>query len=64
MAIRVIPLEAVHDVKEFNCGNQDLNIFLQETAGQHQRKLISKTYVLVDDEASTEVMGFYTLALR
>jgi hypothetical protein len=25
MAIRIIPLETVHDVKEFNCGNQDLS---------------------------------------
>ncbi len=64
MAIRVIPLETVHEVKEFDCGNNDLNVLLQTTAGQHQRKFISKTYVLVDDEAPTEVMGFYTIAVR
>jgi ribosomal protein S18 acetylase RimI-like enzyme len=64
MAIRVTPLEATHDVKEFDCGNNDLNVFLQTTAKQHQRKFISKTYVLVDDKAPTEIMGFYTLAVR
>jgi GNAT superfamily N-acetyltransferase len=53
-----------HEVKAFDCGNNDLNIFLQTTAGQHQRKFISKTYVLVDDEVPTQVMGFYTLAVR
>jgi GNAT superfamily N-acetyltransferase len=53
-----------HEVKKFDCGNNDLNIFLQTTAGQHQRKFISKTYVLVDDEAPTQVMGFYTIAVR
>lgn len=64
MAIRVAPLDTVHELKEFNCGNEDLNVFLKTTAGQHQRKFISKTYVLVDDEAPSEVMGFYTLAVR
>lgn len=64
MAIRVVPLETIHEVKQFDCGNVALNVFLQATAGQHQRKFISKTYVLIDDEAPTIVMGFYTLALR
>ncbi|MEN9866418.1 MAG: hypothetical protein RL748_2008 [Pseudomonadota bacterium] len=64
MATRVVPLEMGHEVKAFDCGNNDLNIFLQTTAGQHQRKFISKTYVLVDDEVPTQVMGFYTLAVR
>ena len=64
MAIRVVPLETFHEVKKFDCGNTDLNVFLQATAGQHQRKYISKTYVQVDDDAPTIVMGFYTLAVR
>lgn len=64
MAIRVTPLSPVHDVGGFDCGNDDLNAFLRTTAGQHQRKLISKTYILTSDEAPDEVMGFYTVALR
>lgn len=64
MASRVVPLEAVHEVKTFDCANPDLNVFLQTTASQHQRKFISKTYVLIDDDAPTEVMGYYTLAVR
>ncbi|HEX8612848.1 MAG TPA: GNAT family N-acetyltransferase [Telluria sp.] len=64
MAIRVVPLETVHEVSEFNCGNNDLNVFLQTIARQHQRKFISKTYVLIDDDAPTVVMGFYTVAVR
>jgi GNAT superfamily N-acetyltransferase len=65
MATQVIQLEPeVHEVKEFDCGNPTLNEFLQSTAGQHQRKLVSKTYVLVDDEVPTEILGFYTVALR
>lgn len=64
MATRVVPLESKHKVKEFDCGDGDLNLFLRATASQHQRKLISKTYVLVDDAAPWKVMGFYTLAIR
>ena len=64
MATRVVPLAPTHQVQTFDCGNDDLNMFLQATAGQHQRKLISKTYVLVDDAAPTEVMGYYSLAVR
>lgn len=64
MAIRVVPLETFHEVKEFDCGNNDLNVYLQATAGQHQKKFISKSYVLIDDDTPTEVMGFYTLSVR
>ena len=64
MAIRVVPLETVHEVKQFDCGNNDLNVFLRATAAQHQRKFISKTYVLIDDDTPAIVMGFYTLAVR
>lgn len=64
MATRVLPLETVHEVKAFDCGIDDLNKFLQATAGQHQRKFVSKTYVLTNDELPMEMMGFYTLAVR
>lgn len=65
MAIRVTQLESeAHDIKGFDCGNGELNDFLRNTAGQHQRKLISKTYVLADGDAPGEIIGFYTLALR
>lgn len=64
MAIRVTPLESTHEVNMFDCGNDDLNEFLRAIASQHQRKFISKTYVLADEDAPTEVMGFYTVAVR
>ncbi len=64
MAIRVTPLETAHEVKEFDCGTKELNDFLRTTASQHQRKSISKTYVLIEDESPTVIMGFYTVAIR
>ena len=64
MAIRVVPLQIFHEVSQFDCGNYDLNDYLQSMAGQHQKKFISKSYVLVDDDTPTQVMGFYTLSVR
>lgn len=52
MATRVVPLESSHQAKKFDCENADLNFFLQATAAQHQRKFLSKTYVLIDDHAA------------
>lgn len=48
MAIRIVPLEPAHEVENFDCGTHELNVFLQTTAGQHQRKFISKSYVLIN----------------
>ena len=64
MAIRITPLEIVHAVQNFDCSSPELNEFLKATAGQHQKKLISKSYVLTNDDTPTEVMGFYTIAIR
>lgn len=64
MATLVTALSSIHDLKSFDCGNNELNTYLQSIAGQHQRKYISKTYVLVDEDNPTLVLGFYTLANR
>jgi ribosomal protein S18 acetylase RimI-like enzyme len=56
--------KAIHDVKRFNCGTPALNLWLQSTAGQHQKNGISKTYVLTADEAPALIVGYFTLALR
>jgi GNAT superfamily N-acetyltransferase len=64
MVTRITALAETHEVNSFDCGNDKLNEFLWATARQHQKKFISKTYVLTDDDAPTEVLGFYTLAVR
>ena len=64
MATLVTALNPIHDLTGFDCGNNELNTYLKATAGQHQKKFISKTYVLVDEESPALVIGFYTLAVR
>jgi ribosomal protein S18 acetylase RimI-like enzyme len=56
---------ALHDRKAFDCGIEELNIFLKQHANQNQVKNISKTYVAVvavsaDDRK--KIYGYYTLS--
>lgn len=64
MALSILSLDQSHDVKSFNCGNPVLNTWLQNTAKQHQKKNISRTFVLVQDESPATILGYYALAIR
>lgn len=64
MAYTIIPLNATHDVAAFDCGSSTLNNWLREMARQHMKKMISRTYVLIDEVAPSHILGFYALAIR
>lgn len=64
MAFSILSLEQSHDLKSFNCGNPVLNTWLQNTSRQHQKKNISRTFVLVQDTSPTIIIGYYSLAIR
>lgn len=53
---------AVHDCAGFDCGVAVLNDYLAKFATQHRRRGISQTYVLVDPDAPSVVLGYYTLS--
>jgi GNAT superfamily N-acetyltransferase len=53
---------AIHDCAAFDCGAAALNDYLRKFASQHRRRGVSQTYVLVDDTAPTQVLGYYTLS--
>lgn len=59
----VLPLSNEHDRKGFDCGNAELNSWFAQVARQHKEKGISSTFVVVEEEASTEVQGFYAISL-
>lgn len=59
----VLPLNDSHDRKDFDCGDAELNGWLQRTARQHKEKGVSSTFVAVDDEASAEMLGYYAVSL-
>jgi len=56
------PLDASHDRAGFDCGVTPLNDFLRKTARQHREKGLSNTFVLLDEEAPGDILGFFTLS--
>jgi GNAT superfamily N-acetyltransferase len=56
------PIAKKHDRKAFDCGQEDLNRFLQQHARQAHEHRASKTYVAVDDADSKTILGYYTLS--
>jgi GNAT superfamily N-acetyltransferase len=46
----------------FDCGEPELNNYLQKTAWQHQQKGIANTYVLVGTSDPRRILGFFTLS--
>jgi ribosomal protein S18 acetylase RimI-like enzyme len=54
-----------HERDGFDCGSEPLNLFLKQTARQHAGRGISRTFVLVDEDASVPkpIVGFFSLNL-
>ena len=64
MAFSILSLDPSHDLNRFNCGNTVLNTWLQNTSRQHQKKNISRTFVLTRDDSPETILGYYALAIR
>lgn len=54
--------KAVHDRKSFDCGKQELNLFLQRFAARHRAAGISMTMVLPARENKADICAYYTLS--
>ena len=59
----ILPLGNEHERKGFDCGNDDLNHWLRQVAGQHGRKGLSRTFVAVESTNSVQMLGFYAVTL-
>jgi len=62
MTLRIEPVTRSHNRRGFDCGEPELNSYLSNTARQHSEKGISRTFVIVDDENPSEILGFFSLA--
>ena len=60
--LKIEELSKTHNREKFDCGSIELNHYLKNTARQHIVKGISRTFVALDEDNSTEIFGFYTLA--
>lgn len=55
-------IQSSHDREVFDCGVEELNIFLKRQARQAaEKKRISTTYVACPSENPTQIIGYYTL---
>lgn len=50
------------DCAAFDCGHLKLNDYLRRHATQDRRRNLTQVYVLVDSQAPTRVLGYYTLS--
>ena len=58
----VEPLGKQHDRAAFACGNDILDRYLKEIAGQDARRLVAAPFVLIDTAAPKTISGYYTLS--
>ena len=61
MPLKIEPISRSHNRRDFDCGNLDLNQYLQNTARQQSEKGISRTFALVEDDNPAEILGFFSL---
>jgi predicted N-acetyltransferase YhbS len=59
--INIDRLSPHHDRRNFDCGVEELNSYLQRYSSQHERKGIGRTYVATKD-LETLVLGYYTIS--
>lgn len=57
-----MPISNRHDRKSFDCGDAQLNEFLQRYARQSHERGGAKTFLAVDSTDGKTVLGFYSLA--
>ena len=55
-------IEKRHDRAGFDCGDGDLNGFLQLHARKSHEKGGAKTFLAIDDTDNTKILGFYSLS--
>jgi len=56
------PIAKRHDRATFDCGDADLNIYLQKFARQNHDSGGAKCFVAAPSDAPARILGFYTLS--
>lgn len=51
-----------HDRNGFDCGVEPLNKFISKQANQSSSRSLTKTFVLIETDNPSRIIGFYTLA--
>jgi GNAT superfamily N-acetyltransferase len=59
--LRIQALTGRHDRSAFESASAPLDVWLRQTAQQHQRRGVSKTFVAVSDSEPARILGYYAL---
>jgi len=54
--------KTIHDRQSFDCGKEELNLFLQQFAAKHRAAGISMTMVLPAQDNTATICAYYTLS--
>jgi GNAT superfamily N-acetyltransferase len=57
----VEPLSRRHDRTEFDCGNEDLNVFLKQFAGQNEDRGLSRTFMMTES-GEVRVIAYHCIS--
>ncbi len=57
-----VPINKKYQREHFDCGYPTLNDYIKKYAKQNHEKGIAKTFVALEESASLQVDGFYTLS--
>jgi len=55
-------ISKAHDRASFDCGDADLNVFLQRYARQSHESGGAKTFLAIDNTDNHNILGFYSIA--
>jgi GNAT superfamily N-acetyltransferase len=61
-AVRIESLSDSHDRKAFSCGNDSLDRYLRQQAGQDSRRGIASIFVASEVDRPSKVLGYFTLS--
>jgi hypothetical protein len=56
------PIAKRHDRAAFDCGDPDLNLYLQKFARQNHESGGAKCFIAAPSDGPTRILGFYTLS--
>lgn len=54
---------SLHNRAAFDCGDTALNNYLKTLSGQHNKKHLSRTFVLTSRNSESSILGYFSLAL-
>lgn len=61
-SVRIEPLSDFHDRNAFSCGNDGLDRYLRQQAGQDSRRGIASVFVASEVDRPPKVLGYFTLS--